>query len=92
MFIKKILLQTAQRVTNSMFWKLNPLKNLNSQKQKINFFMLDMMILKYYENALILIANEAERVQFSVKFTVKEELTLTVIILLLTVSHAVTPD
>lgn len=54
--------------------------------------MLPEMVLKYYENALILIANEAERVQFSIKFSIKEELTLSVIILVLTVSHAVTPD
>jgi hypothetical protein len=47
--------------------------------------------LKYFENTLVLIANEAERLQL-VKFTHKEELTITVLILLLTASHACNPD
>lgn len=40
------------------------------------------LIIKYCENTLILIANEAERLQI-IKFTLKEEITIAILILLL---------
>ena len=40
------------------------------------------LIVKYFENSLILIANEAERLQV-IKFTQKEELMITMLVLVL---------
>ena len=40
------------------------------------------MIIKYFENTLILIANEAERLQL-VKYSKKEEISVTILIILL---------
>ena len=40
------------------------------------------LVIKYYENALIMIANESERLQI-IKYSLKEELTITSIIVLL---------
>ena len=39
-------------------------------------------MIKYFENSLIMIANESERLQI-IKYSVKEELTVTIIIMLL---------
>ena len=40
------------------------------------------LVIKYFENSLIMIANESERLQI-IKYSVKEELTVTIIIMLL---------
>ena len=40
------------------------------------------LIVKYFENTLIMIANEAERLQM-IRYTLKEEMTVAILILLL---------
>ena len=40
------------------------------------------LVIKYFENTLIMIANESERLQI-IKYTLKEEMTVTIIIMLL---------
>ena len=40
------------------------------------------MLIRYFENTLVLIANESERLQV-IKFTAKEEVTVTVLLLTL---------
>ena len=40
------------------------------------------LVIKYFENTLIMIANESERLQI-IKYTPKEEVTVTIIIMLL---------
>ena len=43
---------------------------------------LPELVIKYFENTLIMIANEAERLQI-IKYTLKEEMTVAILILLL---------
>ena len=40
------------------------------------------LIVKYFENTLIMIANEAERLQM-IRYTLREEMTVAILILLL---------
>jgi hypothetical protein len=40
------------------------------------------LVIKYFENSLIMIANESERLQI-IKYTLKEEITVAAIIMLL---------
>ena len=40
------------------------------------------LVIKYFENSLIMIANESERLQI-IKYTLKDEMTVAVIIMLL---------
>jgi hypothetical protein len=52
---------------------------------------LPEIVIKYFENTLILIANESERLQI-VKFSSHEEIIVAVLILVLTADHAINQD
>ena len=43
------------------------------------------MIIKYFENALVFITNDVERPTQVIKFSIKEELTIVIIMIILTI-------
>jgi len=50
------------------------------------------MIIRYFENSLVFIANDAERPTQVIKYTEKEELTIAVVVLALVVDLLIHPD
>lgn len=67
------MLFILSRQMNEHFYECTP---------ESQIIQLPDLIIKYFENTLILIANEAERLQI-IKFTEKEEITMTCLVLLL---------